>query len=102
MLEMPIIEALEHMIMSRDKDENDYNEKKMDQYIAYQSMLLADPSNAGDGHEFSQRREDHTRRLTDFKGKMAESLGQEDVEELAWPEHIQKAMEEKQKLKEGR
>ncbi|MCG1009221.1 hypothetical protein J4760_04035 [Salinicoccus sp. ID82-1] len=102
-MDMPVIEALEHLIMLREKEENDTNEKKLDQLIAYESMVLADPSNAGsDGNEFQQQRESHRKRLTTFVGKMAESLGKQDVEELAWPEHVQKAMEEKQKLKEGR
>lgn len=87
---MPIIEALEHLLLIRSKEEADYNMNKINQSIEFDSMLIAALHvNGGNSQEIKEQREAHSKRLNQFIGKDQEKESEKEMEQYQWSPEVQ-------------
>lgn len=81
---MSIIEALEFMLLLKEKRDSDKNIKREDQLIAFKSMQLSAQSVMGGSKELSAKIEEHTESLSQLAGEQGAIQQQKLKDKLQW------------------
>lgn len=85
--DMTIIDALESLLLLRDEEERKFNARRLEQYVDFESMLIAAAHvNGGSDDGVQEMRDNHIKRLTTKVGRAGAAEAQKEMNEMQWPE----------------